>query len=210
MLTAEGFFLMSSDSGGPVDQYFTALVTLARQQCETVLRRALLLQTWQLSLKNWPGRDYQNWPQGVGNGYGSYYEHDHIELPFPPLQGVVSVTYLDTAATINTMPSGNVAGGYNVDTNFEPGRIVLPFSQAWPTAILLPGAPIQIIFNCGYPDLAALASQFEGYASVVQAMKMIIGYCFQNRVPPAEMRRASIDAGIEYVVQQLLTPYRIR
>jgi len=209
LLTAEGFHRVASDAGGPVDQDFLSLIVLARQQCETVMRRALLSQQWQLSLRSWPGRDYQNWPQGVNQGYDAYYRFDHVELPYPPLASVQSVTYTDTSGAVFTMPQGNVAGGYNVDVNFEPGRIVLPYSQIWPTTILLPGAAIQILYTCGYPDVATLQTQFEGYASTIQAMKMIIGYCYENKIPPSEMRRSSIDAGMEYVIQQLLTPFRI-
>jgi len=294
---AEGWARVTSD-GGPVDQDYYALITFARQQCETVLRRALYTQAWKLSLRNWPGRDYQNWPQGVSNGYDAYYRYDHIELPLPPLQGVASVTYLDTSATLGTMLQANTAGGYNVDLNFEPGRIVLPFSQIWPTTILLPGAPISIKYTGGYQDgtgigaltlggsqagyqvgdvlnivqsgtlpdgrtvqafgglvtvtgigvggsiasytftggagysvasnlataggsgmgatanitaLApeALSAQFEGWSAVKQAIKTIIMYCFENKIPPSEMRRSSIDAGLEYVIRQFLTPYRI-
>ena len=293
---AEGWARIASD-GGPIDQDFFALITFARQQCETILRRALYTQMWKLSLKNWPGRDYQNWPQGVSLGYESYYKHDHIELPLPPLQGVASVTYLDTSANSNIMPQMNASGGYNVDLNFEPGRIVLPFSQIWPTTILLPGAPISAVYVGGYQDgtgigaltlggtqvgyqvgdvlvviqssaspnggtmvgfgglitvtavslgaitgytftggagyaiasglatsggsgtgatvnitaLApeALSTQFEGWSAVKQSIKTIIMYCFENKIPPSEMRRSSIDAGLEYVIRQFLTPYRI-
>lgn len=291
LATAEGWHRVNSDNGGPVDQDFTALITLARQRCETVLRRALYTQVWKLSLKNWPGRDYQNWPaQGASLDIESYHKHNFIELPYPPLQGVFAVAYLDTSAVSWTMRQVNAAGGYNVDFNFEPGRVVLPFSQVWPTTILLPGAPISILYAGGYQDgtgigtltlggpmagyqvgdlvgitvanayggliqvtavsssgsiaacnvvipgtgyavasglatsggsgtgatasITALAPEnlstaFEGYSSVVQAMKMMIGYCYENKIPPSEMRRSSIDAGLQYVMQQLLEEYRI-
>ena len=52
---------------------------------------------------------------------------------------------------------------YNVLTDFEPGRIVLPYSQIWPPDILMPGAPIQITYVAGYADVATLQSKFEGW-----------------------------------------------
>lgn len=205
----ESYLKVNSD-GGSIDQDVTAFISFAREQVETALGRTLLRSTWRLSLKNWPGRDYQNWPQGVTSGFAGYYQHDHVKLPMAaPLSSVSSVTYLDTASVLNTMPQGNVAGGYNVDASFEPGRIVLPFSQVWPTAILLPGAPIQITYVAGYADLAALVASFEGYHSTVMAMKLIIAYVFENRVPPSEMRKSSVAAGIQYVIDELLAPHRV-
>jgi hypothetical protein len=96
-----------------------------------------------------------------------------------------------------------------VFTDFEPGRIVLGFSQIWPTVILLPGAPIQVSFTCGYVDLLTLQSCFEGFPATIHAIKMIIGYLYENRIPPSEMRRSFVASGINYVIEELLEPYRI-
>lgn len=209
LATAIGYLRTVTDSGGIIDQDVLAFITLARQRCEAVLRRALLRQTWQLSLKNWPGRDYHNWPQNsAATDLSTYRKFDHIPLPgAAPLISVTSVTYTDTEGVVRTMPSGNIAGGYNVDLNFEPGRIVLPFSQIWPTPILLPGAPIQIIYQCGYADAADLAAKFEGHAAVLHAMKRIISYAFTYKIPPTQFDK--MDAGEEYMLNQILTPFRV-
>jgi hypothetical protein len=202
---AEAYLRLSSDNGGPVDQDVSGFIIEARQKCEMLLRRALLTQTWQLNLKNWPGRDYQNWPQNVPSDLDSYYKYDHVPLPFAaPLNSVASVTYKDTSANVLTMPQGNIAGGFNVDPNFEPGRIVLPFSQIWPTTILLPGAPIQITYNCGYPDVDTLAAKFEGYGATLQAMKLILTYRYVYKVPSVDS-----DQSLSAALDQLLSLYRI-
>lgn len=205
------------------DDYVTELISLSRKIVETILQRALLTQSWRLSLKSWPGRNYQNWPsQSFSSASFDYGKYNHIELPLPPLQRVESVTYIDTGGVYYVMPqgaqipssppSGNAAisGGYNVFTDFEPGRIVLPFSQIWPTTILLPGAPIQIVFTCGYPDIPTLQASFEGYSASIHAIKMILGYCYENRIPPTEMRKSTVPAGISLVAEEMLEAYRIR
>lgn len=203
---AESYLRLASDNGGPVDQDVLGFIVEARQRCEAILRRALLTQTWQLSLKNWPGRDYQNWPQNVPSDLDSYYKYDHVPLPMAaPLDSVTSVIYKDTTATPFTMPPGNIAGGYNVDANFEPGRIVLPFSQIWPTTILLPGAPIQILYVCGYPDVATLAAKFEGFSATLQAIKLILTYRYVYKVPSVDS-----DESLAMALDQLLGMYRIR
>src|SRR5579862_4918635 len=71
------------------DVYIQGLITFARQNIETTMRRALLTQQWRLSLKNWPGRDYGGSSQGAAyDGSGSSW--NHIRIPLPPLQSVQS------------------------------------------------------------------------------------------------------------------------
>ncbi len=201
------------------DSYINLLITFARQQVETIMRRALLTQQWRLSLKQWPGRNYPS-EETLVSDLG-YFGSNYFKVPLPPLQSVQSVVYIDTDGNYYTMPQGGqvpssppsgnlaLAGCYNVFTDFEPGRIVLGFSQIWPTVILLPGAPIQVSFTCGYVDLLTLQACFEGFPATIHAIKMIIGYLYENRIPPSEMRRSFVASGINYVIEELLEPYRI-
>ena len=195
------------------DDDLLTMITVGRQKCESILRRACLSQTWRLSLENWPGRDYQNWPNAFSTEIARYYHTNSIPLPFPPLQSVLSVQYRDSSGTLHYMQPANyqVLPGYtyNVVTDTEPGRIVLPFSMIWPTDILMPGSPIQITYTCGYPDVATFLASFEGAANVVRAVKMMAGYLYENKIPPSEMRRSSIDAGLDFVMAQLLNEYRV-
>lgn len=189
-----------SDSGGEIDTYVTALITAARQWCEAVLRRALLTQTWKLSLNGWPGH--------------------YIKLPNPPLQSVTSVSYRDSAGVVQTMAAAAfdpaVANSYNVNINVEPGRIVLPYSGIWPTDILMPGAAIEITYVAGFKLLADQSSPptgqtfeyWEGYHPVRHAIKMIIGYWYENRIPGAS-EFASTQGKELLAAEILLQPYRV-
>jgi hypothetical protein len=222
-LAAAKTHLRISSSFTADDSYITFLITFVRQQAETVLRRALLTQQWVLSLKNWPGRDFAG-SQGLALNPGQFDRYDHIKIPLPPLQSVQTVNYYDTAGNLNTMPQGGqlpssppatninlqLPGSYNVMTANEPGRIVLPFSQIWPTVILLPGAPIEITFTCGYPDIPTLKATFEGYHATYHAILMLVGYFYENRVPPTEMRKSNVPAGTQLVFQEILEPFIVR
>ena len=194
------------------DADLSLMITTARQRCETIMRRAFINQTWRLSLTNWPGRDYQNWPAGMTSEIGQYYQENYIPLPFPPLQTVLTLQYMNSSGQLLYMTPANyqVLSGftYNIFPDFEPGRVVLPFSQIWPTDILMPGAPVQITYTCGYPDAPTFLTAFEGAPSVIRAINMMCGYWYENKIPPSEMRRSSITAGVEYVAEQLLTEYR--
>ena len=93
----------------------------ARQDAEHYTRRALITQTWALTLDTWPSV---------------------IELPMPPLQSVSSVTYISGGNTL-TMPSA----GYRVVSDGVFGRIK-PV-DGWPDADSIPNA-ITVTFVAGY------------------------------------------------------------
>lgn len=118
------------------DSLLTAMIGVAVDQMEGsakgdkgFLGRALLTQTWQLSL--------QDFPSG-----------DELELPKPPLQSVTSVTYKNTDGEVTTLPSSI----YEVDTVREPGRIVLKDGESWPTVGDYLNA-VTVTFVCGYTSL---------------------------------------------------------
>lgn len=210
---AETFLRVESDSDGPIDTEITAFITLARQEVEKILRRALLTQTWRLSLRNWPGRDYSN-VASLTLEPDSYYKYNFIKLPLPPLQSVTSVNYMNSDGETLSMSPANFQAlpgfTYNVLTDFEPGRIVLPFSQIWPPDILMPGAPIQITFVAGYADVPALQARFDGWSAAIQAMKLMVSFWNEERLVPVEFRRTAVPAGVNFVCEQLLEAYRIR
>lgn len=133
------------------DTLIAALITAARQYCEGVLWRALMPQTWELYLDEWPCEE--------------------IELPKPPLQSVTSVKYTNSIGATTTMD----AGDYTVDTASEPGRVVLNYGELWPTVTLATANPIAIRYVCGYADAAHVPE------TVKAAMKLLIGHLYENR-----------------------------
>lgn len=199
------------------DAYVNLLIPAVRQHLEqSILKRALLTQTWELYLNNWPGRDYVNW-NSMTSEIREYYKYNHIKLPFPPLQSVTSITYMNSSGVLLTMNPANfainVANSYNVYTNTEPGQVVLPYAGIWPTDILMPGAPITIRFVCGYqrlndtspPSGQTILSNWEGFGPVTQAMKLVIADCWENRIPAPDAKNSEQLN----VASKWLMPYRI-
>lgn len=136
------------------DAYITGLITEARETIENLARRALISQTWRLSLDRWPAVDY-------------------ISLPRPPLASVTSLIYLDQAGDDTTWASSN----YIVDSDSEPGRLVLAYNVSWPsTPTLYPVNPIQITYVAGYGDEAA-----DVPAMWKKAILMLLGHWYENR-----------------------------
>ncbi len=105
------------------------LITDGRALVEAITRRALLTQTWDYYLHEWP-------------------QDNAIVLPFGNLQSVTSVSLKDTDGTETTL---TVTTDYLVETNGNQcGRVVLPFSGSWPSGDLYPVNPIKIRFVCGW------------------------------------------------------------
>jgi len=134
------------------DSLITALIVTARQHVEAITRRALITQTWDLTLDAWP-------------------DGDTILVPLPPLQSVTSVTYKDSAGTVYTMPVTD----YIVDKVEEPGRIVLAYGKTWPSATLYPAGAITVRFAAGYGDATKVPQ------AIKQAMLLLIGQWYESR-----------------------------
>lgn len=132
----------------------TAIIQAAREYVEDYCRRALLTQTWDYYLQEWP-------------------EDDFIRLPFGNLASVESVSWKDTDGTETTL---TVTDDYMVETNGEDcGRIVLPYGESWPSGSLFPSQPIKIRFVCGWTAAASIPSKIR------TALKMICKDLYENR-----------------------------
>jgi len=117
------------------DDDLTDLITDGREMVERITRRALLTQTWDYLLLDFPTENY-------------------ITIPLGNLQSVTSITYKDTDGTSTTM---TVTTDYLVEPNGDQhGRIVLPDGVSWPSETLYPSNPITIRFVCGWTTSALI------------------------------------------------------
>lgn len=82
----------------------------ARASAESITRRAIITQTLDLYLDQFP--------------YGD------IILPRPKVQSVTAITYVDSDGVTQTLSTDN----YVLDTVSEPGRVALAYDYSWPTA----------------------------------------------------------------------------
>src|ERR1700743_3466291 len=104
------------------DALIGALISAARSRAELLISRALITQHWTLSLDCWP---------------------DVIEIPFPPLQSVTSVT----AYAPDDTPTVLDVATYQVDTS--SARLVLKPGASPPVNLRRIDA-IRIAFVAGY------------------------------------------------------------
>lgn len=159
-------------------------IKTARRHCENFQNRAYVTQTWDLILDRFPAAGY-------------------IELPKPPLQSLISLTYKDSAGELQTVsfldPSGEPlfeTDDYIVDTASEPGRLVLKSGKSWPTTYDEAQA-VQIRFICGYGEVSDVPDEIK------QAILLKVADLYEHRGDEVG------DARIDEVIERLLWPERI-
>lgn len=108
------------------DALITALITAATEMAEQELHRAIMAQTWELTLDAFP---------------------DAFELTRVPVQSVTSVKYYDTNGVQQTIASNL----YSLDTTNDVGfaYIVPAYNTAWPVTQDIINA-VAVRFVAGY------------------------------------------------------------
>lgn len=167
------------------DSYLTRIIIpTVSGRAESVLRRALVTQTWELFLDAFPGMD----PRYETHGY------PEILLPKPPFQSIVLFQYIDTAGVTQTFvqanPDGTAPAGqyyaYQLDPGSEtaPARITPAWARPFPPTRRMSRA-VQCTFVAGYGELLPVGSPMSP-----QPM------AWQPRDIPAELRSAMLMAAL--------------
>lgn len=151
------------------DTYLTALIIAARQQVEVLLNRKLI--TTEVTQK-------------------MDYFCDVILLPFPRLQDVTSVKYIDQLGVEQTIDEAD----YQVDNVSEPGRLVAAYGKYWPLPRIQPNA-VEIAFTCGYGDEPADVPE-----CVKLAIKMLVAQYYANRETATEVEQFPVQMGIKNLI----------
>jgi uncharacterized phiE125 gp8 family phage protein len=150
-----------TDESMLIDLYISAITAKA----ESYIKRALITQTWELSLDMFPINQSRFIASQRING---------IALPMSPVQSIVSVKYIDINGTEQTLASME----YSL-TGDDPNVLVSGYNKFWPDYRMQPGA-IKIRYTAGYGNEATdipegirawilmnVASLYENRESVV-------------------------------------------
>jgi uncharacterized phiE125 gp8 family phage protein len=143
------------------------LLARARQHLENAFGRAFLTQTWRVTLDQFPCGGIAFEPHQYHTSRRSY--GDTILLPMPVLQSVTSITYVDGAGAVQTLPTSV----YDVDTDHFPGRVVLKYGQMWPIPRAQRNAVV-ITFVAGFASPALVPATWRA------ALKLLIGHWHNN------------------------------
>lgn len=113
--------------GTEFDALIPGFITTARRFAEQQLNRSIITQTWECVLDEFPP--------------------DEIELGWPSVQGIVSLSYVDTTgATVNLDPSL-----YVLDSENLPGWVLPAAGQSWPATYDTVNA-VRVRFLAGYGE----------------------------------------------------------
>ena len=160
------------------DALITGLIAAVTQHLDgrhSYLGRCLMTQSWEYRVHAFP-------QCGV------------IELPFPPLQSVENVKYVDGTGALQTL----AADQYVVDTATYEGQVRGTYNAVWPFARLEDYA-VRIAFTAGFGDADAVPQPIKS------AMLMMIEQLYDKRGNDGDAGVITIPAAARW----LLGPYRI-
>ena len=157
-----------------------------------ILGRALVEQTWDMSVVDFPQPDAGAEMRAV------------LPIPLPPLREVVSVNYVDTAGATQTIASSN----YRVTLGGDWGGSVEPVpGYAWPATQNRREA-VTVRFRAGF---AATANSPTDYRANVprpirQAIQLLAAHWFERRTPVVVGQTVT---EVPMTVAALLAPWRV-
>ncbi len=135
------------------DIYVSALIVAARERVELFLRRALITQTFEYTLDQFPVNSF-------------------IDLPRPPLRSVEWIKYIDTTGNQQTLPPET----YVVDASSnEMGPVALAWNRFWPITRRSINSML-IRFVAGYGDKAEDVPQAIRHSILIE-----ISSLYENR-----------------------------
>lgn len=114
------------------DANISGMITDARSACEFALQRALMLQTLETTLDAFPCVSKKT-------------PFAQIDLIYPPVIDVISVTYTNTDGVDTVMPSTD----YTLDSSREPAWLVPAYGTDWP-ATRDSIAAVRVRYRAGY------------------------------------------------------------
>jgi uncharacterized phiE125 gp8 family phage protein len=163
------------------DTLLDRLIAAATRHVENRLRRALITQTWRLTLDEWPCQM---------NGETVIY------VPRPPLIAVSGITYLDGEGDEQTLATSE----YVVDTESHPGRITPAYGESWPTIYDQINA-IKVTHTAGYGAAASSVPE-----DIRHAVLLLAGHWYENR---EAYLVGTIGKELELAFESLCDPYTV-
>lgn len=118
------------------DSLITSLITACRQQCEQIMGRSIMPQTWEKVLDDFP---------------------EAIELLYPRIISVTSVKYIDPTTGNELVLSPTL---WTLDKDSEPGWVLPAYNIVWPVPLYVANS-VRVRYVAGYPDAASVPENIK-------------------------------------------------
>jgi len=161
------------------DALITAMITGATETAEQLTGRAIMPQTWELTLDSFP---------------------DALEITRVPAASITSLTYYDEAGVLQTLASNL----YVLDNanDFGLAYVVPAYAESWPTTREQINA-VKLRYTAGYADAASVPESIKAW------IKLTVSSQYENREAEAYSSRAVSTTVKMSFVDGLLDRYRV-
>lgn len=170
-------FVRIDDCSSEDNALLWAQMNAAVDWAQKYTQQQFVTATWELTLGDFPA---------VERG---------ILLPYPPLQSVESITYVDVQGNTQTLSSSK----YNVITTSPAGFVEPAYGELWPNTRPIAEA-VTIRYKAGFGESSAVPE------TIKIALKMLVAHWFDMRSPVSETSVSEVPI----TVQSLLDKYQIR
>lgn len=155
------------------DTLITRRITEARQWAEDYMGRAICTQTQEVRMDDFPPIIGVHERATIPNRIQDY---DAIKLPYPDLQSIVSIKYIDIDGIEQTM----TASDYVVDTYGYIGAVRPAYGVSWPSVRSEANAG-RVQYKCGYGVTAiATAKTITGATNATPGVFTSAGHGFAD------------------------------
>lgn len=202
------------------DALITDAIAMARERCELETGLQLITATWEIWLDHFPGLGHTSRDDGAATGWGGAWNgwmgasawldwslranHRFIDMPFAPLQQVVSIKYVDTSGVLQTWDPSQ----YQVSAPMAPrptrGRIQPAYGVSWPATLDQMRAVI-VQFKAGFGDAPAAIPRL-----LRRAMLLTLGDIYEYRQDTNSLPGSSGLLSLPNGVQAIFSQHRAR
>lgn len=191
-VTVEEARSQSRLSGCSDDGLVAGYLLAARELAEERTGRVLVTQTWTETFdREWPRMGHVDRHLGI-------WPRRRILLKRPPLQAVVSITYVDTTGATQTLdPSQYQVGRFELVGAIEPA-----FAVCWP-AVRCQMDAISVQYTAGYAGSIP--------ETIRQAILLLAGHFYENRsatvISATRMSVSELPIGVDALLARHWVPW---
>lgn len=173
---AKAWLRVSSSSEDDIVSSLVSAATAHLDGIDGILGRALITQTWVMTLAGFPAGD--------------------LLLDLPPVQSVSSVTYYDADNASQTVS----ASDYRLVIGADSARLELTDGAAWPSTYDR-GDAVAVTYVTGYGDAAT-----DVPAPIITAAKLMLANWFENREGVTENSFSALPMGVRMLLMPYRVP----